>query len=97
MSADVIHSPVPKEVACVRSSIYANMSVWSLFQAYKRIDDDQGKSYELGQSVVIGVRGILSAWMRQAEKVEAFKSGQGCNSIDILRPSSDLYKVLRHV
>ena len=33
---------VPKEVACVRSSIYANMSVWSLFQAYKRIDDDQG-------------------------------------------------------
>ena len=36
---------------------------------FRRIDDDQGKSYELGQSVVIGVRGILSAWMKQAEKV----------------------------
>ena len=26
-----------KEVACVRSSVYANMSVWSLFQAYKSV------------------------------------------------------------
>jgi hypothetical protein len=24
-----------KDVACVRSSIYANMSVWSLYQAFK--------------------------------------------------------------
>ncbi|GIY61546.1 probable phosphorylase b kinase regulatory subunit beta [Caerostris darwini] len=40
------------EIASIRDSIYCAVSVWSLYQAYKRIDDDRGKAYELGQSAV---------------------------------------------
>eukprot|EP00094_Tigriopus_californicus_P001874 TCALIF_01806-PB protein Name:"Similar to CG8475 Probable phosphorylase b kinase regulatory subunit beta (Drosophila melanogaster)" AED:0.09 eAED:0.09 QI:765/1/1/1/0.81/0.82/17/82/1165 len=63
-------------VGCVRSSIYAGMALWSLCQAYKRIDDDRGKTYELGQTCVLCLRGILSCWMRQSKRLEAFKSQQ---------------------
>lgn len=60
----------------VRDSIYCAMATWSLYQAYRRIDDDRGKSYELGQSAVKCMRGILFCWLRQAGKVEAFKNDQ---------------------
>ena len=30
-----------------------------LIKAYRKIDDDRGKSYELGQSTVFCMRGIL--------------------------------------
>lgn len=45
---------------------------------FRRIDDDRGKSYELGQSAVKCMRGILACWIRQADKVENFKKHQ-CN------------------
>lgn len=45
---------------------------------FRRIDDDRGKSYELGQSAVKCMRGILACWVRQAEQVELFKKHQ-CN------------------
>ncbi|XP_025426004.1 probable phosphorylase b kinase regulatory subunit beta isoform X2 [Sipha flava] len=64
--------------ASVRDSIYCAAAIWSLFQAYRRIDDDRGKSYELGQSAVKCMRGILACWIRQADKVENFKKHQ-CN------------------
>ncbi|XP_050528784.1 probable phosphorylase b kinase regulatory subunit beta isoform X2 [Daktulosphaira vitifoliae] len=64
--------------ASVRDSIYCAAAVWSLFQAYRRIDDDRGKSYELGQSAVKCMRGILACWIRQADQVERFKKHQ-CN------------------
>ena len=35
-------------------------------QAYRRLDDDRGKSHELGQSVVACMRGILHSWLRQS-------------------------------
>jgi phosphorylase kinase alpha/beta subunit len=41
-----------KEVGSIRDSIYCAAAIWSLYQSYKRIDDDRGKSYELGQSAV---------------------------------------------
>ncbi|XP_063877835.1 probable phosphorylase b kinase regulatory subunit beta isoform X2 [Scylla paramamosain] len=63
-------------VGDVRTSIYCAASIWSLFQAYRRIDDDRGKAYELGQSCVKCMRGILTCWMRQCEHVESFKKGQ---------------------
>jgi len=44
-----------------------------LFVLYRRIDDDRGKSHELGQSAVKCMRGILESWIRQAERVERFK------------------------
>ncbi|VVC30201.1 Hypothetical protein CINCED_3A013396 [Cinara cedri] len=64
--------------ASVRDSIYCASAIWSLFQAYRRIDDDRGKSYELGQSAVKCMRGILACWIRQADQVEMFKKHQ-CN------------------
>lgn len=45
---------------------------------FRRIDDDRGKSYELGQSAVKCMRGILACWIRQADKIEHFKKHQ-CN------------------
>lgn len=43
---------------------------------YRRIDDDRGKSYELGQSTVKCMRGILECWIKQAYRVELFKQRQ---------------------
>ncbi|XP_065573924.1 probable phosphorylase b kinase regulatory subunit beta isoform X2 [Artemia franciscana] len=65
-----------KKVGSVRDSIYCAAAVWALYQAYRRIDDDRGKSYELGQSAVKCIRGILSCWFRETSKVENFKSSQ---------------------
>ncbi|XP_063236917.1 probable phosphorylase b kinase regulatory subunit beta isoform X2 [Bacillus rossius redtenbacheri] len=65
-------------VASVRESVYCAAAVWSLYQAYRRIDDDRGKSHELGQSTVKCMRGILECWVKQAPKIELFKKNQ-CN------------------
>jgi len=65
-----------KKIASVRDSIYCASSTWALFQAYRKIDDDRGKSYELGQSTVFCMRGILGCWMRQSKKLEFWKSSQ---------------------
>jgi phosphorylase kinase alpha/beta subunit len=51
-------------------------SVETLF--IRRIDDDRGKSYELGQSAVKCMRGILECWIKQAPRIELFKKNQ-CN------------------
>lgn len=45
---------------------------------FRRIDDDRGKSYELGQSSVKCMRGILECWIKQASRIELFKKNQ-CN------------------
>lgn len=65
-----------KHIASVRDSVYCAASVWGLYQSYRRIDDDRGKSYELGQSCVFCMRGILACWMRETSKLEAWKSQQ---------------------
>ncbi|XP_055637325.1 probable phosphorylase b kinase regulatory subunit beta isoform X2 [Toxorhynchites rutilus septentrionalis] len=65
-----------REVGSIRDSVYCAASIWSLYQAYRRIDDDRGKSYELGQSAVKCMRGILECWIKQADRVEKFKSRQ---------------------
>ncbi|XP_067624234.1 probable phosphorylase b kinase regulatory subunit beta isoform X4 [Eurosta solidaginis] len=64
------------EVGSVRDSVYCAAAIWSLYQAYRRIDDDRGKSYELGQSAVKCMRGILQCWIKQAHRVEIFKQRQ---------------------
>lgn len=43
---------------------------------FRRIDDDRGKSYELGQSAIKCMRGILECWMKQSSRVELFKKNQ---------------------
>lgn len=68
----------PKE-AYVRDSIYCATAAWALSQAYRRIDNDQGRTHELAQVAVKTMRGILYCWIRQADKVEKFKENQSAS------------------
>lgn len=58
-------------------------------QAYRRLDDDRGKSCELGQAAVACMRcshplylsllrGVLHTWMRQSEDLEEWKVAVQC-------------------
>ncbi|XP_044751763.1 probable phosphorylase b kinase regulatory subunit beta isoform X2 [Coccinella septempunctata] len=67
---------IDTEVGSIRDSIYCAAAVWGLYQAYRRIDDDRGKSYELGQSAVKCMRGVLECWIKQSKKIELFKKQQ---------------------
>jgi phosphorylase kinase alpha/beta subunit len=62
--------------AWVRDNVYSILAVWGLGLAYRKIDYDRGRTYELEQSVVKTMRGVLFAMMRQANKVERFKHTQ---------------------
>lgn len=62
--------------AWVRDNVYSILAVWGLALAYRKLDSDLGRTYELEQSVVKLMRGLLFAMMRQAEKVERFKVTQ---------------------
>ncbi|XP_061921869.1 phosphorylase b kinase regulatory subunit alpha, skeletal muscle isoform isoform X1 [Entelurus aequoreus] len=62
--------------AWVRDNVYSILSVWALSLAYRKNadrDEDKAKAYELEQSVVKLMRGILQCVMRQLDKVEKFK------------------------
>ncbi|XP_033113441.1 phosphorylase b kinase regulatory subunit beta-like [Anneissia japonica] len=63
----------------VRDSVYCAAAIWSLALAYRKIDNDQGRTYELEQSAVKCMRGILYCYLRQADKVEKFKKDQNEN------------------
>uniref|UniRef100_A0A8C8SXK1 Phosphorylase b kinase regulatory subunit n=1 Tax=Pelusios castaneus TaxID=367368 RepID=A0A8C8SXK1_9SAUR len=66
--------------AWVRDNVYSVLSVWGLGLAYRKNadrDEDKAKAYELEQSVVKLMRGLLQCMMRQVDKVEAFKYSQG--------------------
>lgn len=62
--------------AWVRDNVYSILAVWGLALAYRKIDEDQGRTYELEQSVVKLMRGLLFSMMQQAPKVEQFKEKQ---------------------
>lgn len=64
------------DIAHVRDSVYCAAALWALGLAYRRIDDDGGRGCELEYSAVKCMRGILTCYMRQASKVEKFKSTQ---------------------
>lgn len=69
----------------IRDNVYCILAVWGLSMAYKKIadqDEDRAKSYELEQSCVKLMRGLLMAMMQQKEKVEKFKITQ--NPLDSL-------------
>ncbi|KXJ26452.1 Phosphorylase b kinase regulatory subunit alpha, liver isoform [Exaiptasia diaphana] len=71
-------SEFPKH-AWVRDNVYSIIAVWALALAYRKnadMDEDRAKAYELTQAVVKCMRGLLSSMMRQAEKVESFKTSQ---------------------
>ncbi|MBD3883017.1 glycoside hydrolase family 15 protein [Phormidium tenue FACHB-886] len=62
--------------AWVRDNVYSILAVWGLAIAYRKLDADQGRTYELEHSVIKLMRGLLFAMMRQAHKVERFKATQ---------------------
>uniref|UniRef100_A0ABM5EWK5 Phosphorylase b kinase regulatory subunit n=1 Tax=Pogona vitticeps TaxID=103695 RepID=A0ABM5EWK5_9SAUR len=65
--------------AWVRDNVYSVLAVWGLGLAYRKTadrDEDKAKAYELEQSVVKLMRGLLQCMIRQVEKVEAFKYSQ---------------------
>ncbi|KAL3859718.1 hypothetical protein ACJMK2_009920 [Sinanodonta woodiana] len=63
-------------VSHVWDSIFCAVASWALSQAYRRIDNDQGRTHELAQVAVKCMRGILFCWIRQADKLEKFKGNQ---------------------
>lgn len=65
--------------AWVRDNVYCILAVWALSMAYKKntdLDEDRAKTYELEQSCVKAMRGLLMAMIRQKDKVERFKQTQ---------------------
>uniref|UniRef100_A0A673JTA7 Phosphorylase b kinase regulatory subunit n=1 Tax=Sinocyclocheilus rhinocerous TaxID=307959 RepID=A0A673JTA7_9TELE len=79
--------PASKEQpdAWVRDNVYSILSVWALSLAYRKNadrDEDKAKAYELEQSVVKLMRGILQCIIRQLDKVEKFKYSK--NTLDSL-------------
>ncbi|XP_066455931.1 phosphorylase b kinase regulatory subunit alpha, liver isoform isoform X3 [Eleutherodactylus coqui] len=73
--------PASKEQqdAWVRDNVYSILAVWGLGMAYRKNadrDEDKAKAYELEQSVVKLMRGVLQCMLRQVDKVEKFKHTQ---------------------
>ncbi|XP_040323655.1 phosphorylase b kinase regulatory subunit alpha, skeletal muscle isoform isoform X5 [Herpailurus yagouaroundi] len=65
--------------AWVRDNVYSILAVWGLGLAYRKNadrDEDKAKAYELEQSVVKLMRGLLHCMIRQVDKVESFKYSQ---------------------
>ena len=62
--------------AWVRDNVYSILAVWGLGLAYRKIDGDQGRTFELEHSTVKLMRGLLFAQMQQSSKVERFKNTQ---------------------
>ncbi|AFY69310.1 phosphorylase kinase alphabeta [Thalassoporum mexicanum PCC 7367] len=62
--------------AWVRDNVYSILCVWGLALAYRKLDENQGRAYELECSVIKLMRGLLMAMMRQAHKLEDFKHNQ---------------------
>ncbi|XP_005289892.2 LOW QUALITY PROTEIN: phosphorylase b kinase regulatory subunit beta [Chrysemys picta bellii] len=71
--------------AKVQDSLYCAACAWALAVAYRRIDDDKGRTHELEHSAIKCMRGILYCCMRQADKVQQFKQDP--------RPSKCLHSV----
>ncbi len=73
--------------AWVRDNVYSILAVWGLALAYRKLDDDRGRTYELENSVIKLMRGLLFAMMRQSAKVETFKFNQ--SPLDALHAKYD--------
>lgn len=62
--------------AWVRDNVYSIMSAWALGLAYRHVDSADARAYELEQATVKNMRGLLTAMMRQSDRVERFKVSQ---------------------
>ncbi len=59
--------------AWVRDNVYSVLAVWGLALAYRALDDDGGRGYELERRTIKLMRSLLRSMMQQANKVETFK------------------------
>jgi len=73
--------------AWVRDNVYSILAAWGLGLAYRRLDESDGRTVLLEQSVVKLMRGLLVAMMRQSSKVERFKQTQ--DPLDALHAKYD--------
>jgi len=73
--------------AWVRDNVYSILGVWGLALAYRKLDDNSGRAFELQHRVTKLMRGLLFAMMRQADKVEQFKQTQ--DPLDALHAKYD--------
>jgi len=60
--------------AWVRDCVYSIQCVWGLALAYRRLGGHDTRAFELEQRVLQLMRGLLTAMLRQAAKVERFKA-----------------------
>ncbi|ORX67931.1 phosphorylase kinase alphabeta [Linderina pennispora] len=73
--------------AWVRDNVNSILAVYGLALAYRRVDDNQGRAYELEHAVVKLMRGLLFSMSRQSAKVEKFKYTH--NPLDSLHAKYD--------
>ncbi|MEM7739081.1 MAG: glycoside hydrolase family 15 protein, partial [Deinococcota bacterium] len=73
--------------AWVRDNVYSVLAVWGLALSYGKHEDLSGRRFELEHATVKLMRGLLSAMMKQAGKVEAFKYSQ--SPLDALHAKYD--------
>ncbi len=59
--------------AWVRDCVYSIQCVWGLSRAHRRLSGPSARVYELEQRVLQLMRGLLTAMLRQAPRVERFK------------------------
>ena len=58
--------------AWVRDNVYSILAVWGLGLAYQRLDNDDGRGYELRQRTVSLMRGLLRSMMARALSTASF-------------------------
>ncbi|MEP1448789.1 MAG: glycoside hydrolase family 15 protein [Paraglaciecola sp.] len=73
--------------AWVRDNVYSILAVWGLALAYRNLDDDGGRGFELQQRTVKLMRALLRSMMAQSAKVEKFKKSR--QPIDALHAKYD--------
>ncbi len=75
--------------AWVRDNVYSILAVWGLWLAYRKLGVQDHRTYELQQSTIRLMRGLLAAMMRQSPKVERFKVTQ--SPMDALHAKYDTH------
>ena len=73
--------------AWVRDNVYSILAVWGLALAYRNVDNDNGRGYELQQRTVKLMRALLRSMMAQSNKIEKFKKTR--QPIDALHAKYD--------
>ncbi|MEX1317602.1 MAG: glycoside hydrolase family 15 protein, partial [Synechococcaceae cyanobacterium] len=73
--------------AWVRDGVYSIQCVWGLALAHRRLRGANRRSFELEQRVLLLMRGLMNAMLRQAAKVERFKHSR--NRLDAIHAKFD--------